>query len=118
MMSLLQKLVKMESPTSEKEAVDALGSFLRERLVELGAQVEVAEQAERGNHLLARVGGGGSASPYLVPHGHGLAHWDLKAAPFSEGWGYCSRARHIRYEGRHCRSPLRYERDQGDGMSP
>ena len=59
MVSLLQKLVEMESPTSEKEAVDALGSFLRERLVELGAQVEVAEQAERGNHLLARWEGEG-----------------------------------------------------------
>ncbi|MEE9325295.1 MAG: M20 family peptidase, partial [Dehalococcoidia bacterium] len=59
MVSLLQKLVEMESPTSEKEAVDALGSFLRERLVELGAQVEVVEQAERGNHLLARWEGEG-----------------------------------------------------------
>jgi glutamate carboxypeptidase len=47
-------LVALESPTTDKDAVDRLGRRLGEELRALGATLTVDEQETAGNHLIAR----------------------------------------------------------------
>ncbi|MGI6575087.1 MAG: M20 family metallopeptidase [bacterium] len=82
MINLLQKLVELESPSIDKEATDKLSSFLANYLQQLGCQVEILEQENYGNHVLATFGEEGP--PLLV-----LCHMDtvwatgeIKERPF------------------------------------
>ena len=54
MVSDLEKLIALESPTSSKPAVDALGVALAAELRALGGEVEVIPKAEVGDVLRAR----------------------------------------------------------------
>jgi glutamate carboxypeptidase len=54
----IEALVRLESPSTDKAAVDRCGSEIRARLESLGARVTPLVQAERGNHLLAEWDGG------------------------------------------------------------
>jgi glutamate carboxypeptidase len=65
----IEALVRLESPSTDKAAVDRGGHELGLRLRALGADVEVLAQAERGHHLRARLGGAGR--PVLI-----LGHFD------------------------------------------
>jgi glutamate carboxypeptidase len=56
MLNLLQELVEIESPTTDKVAVDRLGSRIATELRQLGAQVTIDQQTRAGNHLIARWG--------------------------------------------------------------
>lgn len=56
MIQLLQRLVELESPSTEKGAVDALGAFVAERLQQCGAAVERVPQSKVGDHWIARWG--------------------------------------------------------------
>ncbi len=67
MVDLLQSLVALESPSTEKAAVDALGTFLAGRLEESGAVVERVPQAKVGDHWIARWGSDG-AGILLLAH--------------------------------------------------
>ena len=58
MVSFLTQLCELESPTTEKEAVDILSRFIAERFKELGAQVEVIPQKEVGDCLRVEYGEG------------------------------------------------------------
>lgn len=58
MLSLLQQLVELESPSLNKVAVDRLIAHLQQVVVERGGQAEVIDQSDRGNHLLATFGSG------------------------------------------------------------
>ena len=51
--ALLKQLVALESPSSDKAAVDACSTFVAGRLREYGAAVEFIPQTTAGNHLLA-----------------------------------------------------------------
>lgn len=51
-------LAALESPTSEKEAVDQCGTELRERLAAIGASVDVLPHETAGNHIRATFGTG------------------------------------------------------------
>ena len=51
--ALLKQLAALESPSSNKAAVDACSAFVAARLHELGVQVEVVPQAATGQHLKA-----------------------------------------------------------------
>ncbi len=80
--SFLQKIVEFESPSLEKAYVDRLCDFLAENCIELGCQVEVMENYDFGNNLVARWGKG--ENPILV-----LCHMDtvwpsgeIKKRPF------------------------------------
>ncbi len=72
----LQQLVELESPTSDKAAVDRLGAVLAEQLRALGAAVDIQAQERAGNHLRARWGAGPAGTGLLL-----LTHmdtvWDL-----------------------------------------
>lgn len=58
--SLLKELVLIESPSTDKKAVDRLGRYLIPNLTELGGEVEVFPQETNGDHIACRWGSGPS----------------------------------------------------------
>jgi glutamate carboxypeptidase len=67
--AVIEALVRLESPSTDKAAVDRCGAVLAAMLRSAGAQVDVLSQPERGDHLRARVAGEGR--PVLL-----LGHFD------------------------------------------
>jgi glutamate carboxypeptidase len=65
-LTLLRKLVEIESPSHDKSAVDKVGQLVAEACHQLGAEVETVTQSEAGDHLLARWGKG--ANGILLLH--------------------------------------------------
>jgi glutamate carboxypeptidase len=80
--SLLKRLVETESPSHEKVAVDRVGAIVAEKARRLGAQVEVIQNQETGDHVLARFHPSGAAvslppsAPILL-----LCHMDTVFPP-------------------------------------
>jgi glutamate carboxypeptidase len=64
-----ESLVQLESPTTDKAAVDRCGAELARRLEQIGGRVTRLTRADRGDHLLAEFGCG--ASQILL-----LGHFD------------------------------------------
>lgn len=58
MMALLKNLMEIESPSTDKEAVDRLGAYLIPLLGETGGAVEVLPRAEVGDLIISRWGSG------------------------------------------------------------
>lgn len=56
LLDFITTLVRIESPTDDKAAVDACGAVLAARLRELGASVTAVPQTAAGDHLVARFG--------------------------------------------------------------
>src|SRR5438270_787621 len=54
MVDLLVKLVEIESPTTDKAAVDRVGALVGGELSQLGADVTVHETAAAGNQVVGR----------------------------------------------------------------
>ena len=52
--SLLKTLVETESPSHDKAAVDRVGAIVAEEASKLGAEIEMIENIETGDHILAR----------------------------------------------------------------
>src|SRR4051794_24878340 len=87
MLSRLGELVRRESPSHDKAALDALSHGIAGRLAALGAVVRRVDNAEGGDHVRARWAAEGAAdleAPALV-----LGHFDtvwprgtLDARPF------------------------------------
>src|SRR5688572_6655333 len=50
----IETLVRLESPSTDKAAVDRCGIVLADMLRAAGAAVEILSQPERGNHIRAR----------------------------------------------------------------
>ena len=71
MVTELQELVQIESPTRDKAAVDALGAVVAEQARALGATVTVERRSERGNHLVAHWNGSVTRRQILL-----LCHMD------------------------------------------
>jgi glutamate carboxypeptidase len=67
----IERLVALESPSTDKAAVDRCGRELARLLRDAGAAVEMIPQAERGDHVRARVAGTAPAKPVLI-----LGHFD------------------------------------------
>lgn len=67
MLATLGRLVAIDSGTDDKAGVDAVGALMAGALGDLGFQVTRTPQAERGDHLVARVG---PPSGYLLVVGH------------------------------------------------
>lgn len=70
MKSLLETLVKTESPSHDKAAVDRVGVIVAEQASLLGAQVEIISNKETGDHVLAR---------WNSPHPHPLSRGERGA---------------------------------------
>ena len=75
MLSLLRKMVEIESPSDDKAAVDRMGAFLAEVFERFGGQVTLYPEKAAGNHLKAEFAGGASdrasGKPVLL-----LGHFD------------------------------------------
>ena len=54
LLALLVRLVEIESPTTDKAAVDRVGAVVAAELRQLGAQVTVHETTHAGDHILGR----------------------------------------------------------------
>ena len=68
MLSLIQRMVEIESPSDNKAAVDKMGEFLAQ---ELGGQVKVHKAADYGNHLQIEFAGTKNQKPIML-----LGHFD------------------------------------------
>jgi glutamate carboxypeptidase len=75
MLSLLRKMVEIESPSDDKAAVDRMGAFLADAFERIGGQVTFYPQEVAGNHLKVDFPGeaaaGASGKPVLL-----LGHFD------------------------------------------
>lgn len=67
MMSLLKKLVEIESPTYEKAAVNRLGATVAREASKLGASIEVIPKKTVGDQIIARWGSGPGGF-FLIGH--------------------------------------------------
>jgi glutamate carboxypeptidase len=70
----IETLVRLESPSTDKAAVDRCGTVLADMLRKAGAAVDVLPQQERGNHLRARFAGEGRPVMFL---GHFDTVWPI-----------------------------------------
>ena len=71
MVRLLEKFVRCESPSFDKEAVDRFGEMISAEWERRGAQVRVLGQTKRGNHVRAEIRDGeGSGSGQIMILGH------------------------------------------------
>src|SRR5882762_10899703 len=69
LLETIEALVRLESPTTDKAAVDRCGAELASRLEAIGGRVTRFPRPDRGDHLLAEFGCG--ASQVLL-----LGHFD------------------------------------------
>ncbi len=79
--SLLKLLVETESPSNDKVAVDSIGTIIAKEARKFGAQVDIIQNVETGNHILARL-------PSSIGRGQGegillLCHMDMSLPQFS-----------------------------------
>jgi glutamate carboxypeptidase len=56
--SLIQELVEIESPSTEKSAVDQIGARIIREVKDLNGEIQIFEQEKNGNNIRARWGGG------------------------------------------------------------
>lgn len=71
----LEALVRLESPSTDKAAVDRCGAELASRIEALGGRVRVLPQPDTGNHIRAEFG---DAAPHpILLLGHIDTVWDL-----------------------------------------
>lgn len=68
MMTLLQRMVEIESPSDDKAAVDCMGAFLAQEFERVGGKVTFYPQKEAGNHLKAEFVGGSGKPALLLGH--------------------------------------------------
>ena len=83
----IETLIRLESPSTNKAAVDACGAALAEMLDAMGASVTRLAQADRGDHIRAEFGGGPRRVLLL---GHFDTVWDvgqLERMPLREEHG-------------------------------
>jgi glutamate carboxypeptidase len=68
MLSLLRRMVEIESPSDDKTAVDSMGAFLAQVFEHLGGKVTFYPQKEAGNHLKAEFSGNAGKPVLLLGH--------------------------------------------------
>ena len=80
---LIEKLVGLESPSTEKAAVDRCGRFLAEHLRGLGGRSRCVPNEERGDHLISAIRGERESCSAARTLRHRLAgrHTAADAAP-------------------------------------
>jgi glutamate carboxypeptidase len=68
LVSLLRRLVEIESPSTNKAAVDGLGAVLADELRRLGAIVTIDKQSRAGDNLIAQWGVGQAEGLLILCH--------------------------------------------------
>ena len=84
MLAMLKRLVELESPSTDKAAIDRLGGALAEELAASGAQVTHVPADRHGDHLRA-IAGDSSDEGQILILGHMDTVWELgtlQAMPF------------------------------------
>jgi len=71
LLDCLRQLVEIESPSTDKAAVDRVGAFIAAAARQLGAEIVVDRQTQVGDNLLARWGGSAEQNGILL-----LCHMD------------------------------------------
>jgi len=66
MLADLKTLVEIESPTTDKAAMDRMAAAVKARMESLGAEVEVDRQTTAGDHLIGRWNGRSQGKGLLV----------------------------------------------------
>jgi glutamate carboxypeptidase len=87
LLETIESLVRFESPTPDKAAVDRCGAELASRLTAIGGRVTRLTRPERGDHLLAEFGCGASQ---LLLLGHFDTVWpvgQLERMPLTQSSG-------------------------------
>ena len=87
LLETVEALVRAESPSTDKRAVDRCGLEVARRLADLGAEVERLPQRGRGDHVRATFDGDG---PQVMMLGHFDTVWDvgqLAVMPFRHEGG-------------------------------
>jgi len=67
-LTMLQRLVELESPTHDKLSVNLLANHLESLLKSRGWQVDRDLQSEVGDHLIAHISGPGNDSTLILAH--------------------------------------------------
>ena len=75
MMTLLERMVEIESPSDDKGALDRMGAFLAEQFQQIGGRITFSQQQEAGNHLRADFAG--RAGKPLLLLGHFDTVWSM-----------------------------------------
>jgi len=75
LLETIESLVRLESPTDDKAAVDRCGSAIAARLAAIGGRVSTLTRTDRGDHLLAEFGCGSSQILLL---GHFDTVWPVR----------------------------------------
>ena len=75
LLETIESLVRLESPTDDKAAVDRCGSAIAARLAAIGGRVSTLTRTDRGDHLLAEFGCGSSQILLL---GHFDTVWPIR----------------------------------------
>ncbi len=68
MLDLLARLVAIESPTSDKAAVDRMGAAITQQLRDLGASITHYPQSDTGDHVLGVLNAGADNAITMVMH--------------------------------------------------
>ena len=87
MVSLLKQFVEIESPTSDKAAVDRVGKLVAEQAEALDAQVEIVSVDQAGDHVVARWGAGNGTILILCHMDTVFPLGTLAKMPFREAEG-------------------------------
>jgi glutamate carboxypeptidase len=87
LLDTIERLVRLESPSTDKRAVDRCGAAVAELLVSIGGTIERLPQEQRGDHVRAEWGAGDSQ---ILMLGHFDTVWpvgQLATMPFHESNG-------------------------------
>ncbi|MDK1029945.1 MAG: M20 family metallopeptidase [Anaerolineae bacterium] len=87
MVSLLKQFVEIESPTSDKAAVDRVGKLVAEQAEALDAQIEIVSVDQAGDHVVARWGAGNGTILILCHMDTVFPLGTLAKMPFREAEG-------------------------------
>ncbi len=82
MLSVLEKIVNMDSASEYKEGADAVGSFLSQKFSEIGLEVEKVPQEKYGDHVISRLKGEGDNTLIIGHFDTALPKGTPKKRPF------------------------------------
>ena len=82
MLSVLEKIVNMDSATEYKEGTDAVGNFLSQKFSEIGLEVEKVPQEKYGDHVICRLKGEGDNTLIIGHFDTALPKGTPKKRPF------------------------------------
>ena len=86
MLSVLEKIVNMDSASEYKEGADAVGSFLSQKFSEIGLEVEKVPQEKYGDHVISRLKGEGDNTLIIGHFDTALPKGTPKNRPFKITW--------------------------------